>query len=381
MVIMKKLFNYISLLGVALAFSACESDLDGTTYTTDNASAPVLSALSETNYVLESRNSENLAFKLQWQAPSFGYNAIVTSSIQLDLATSTDYATAYTLAAVTTATSQEITVGALNTAVLSVLRSNGLEEDLSARDYKIRISSSIASTVEALNSNELTLSITPYSADIQYPEMFIIGGYCNWSGADAKTQNLFSFSEDEINYEGLIDFGEGAANGFKLTDVAPSSDWSNCEYNCGVDGSTSAPEGEATSIQLINDGGSGNISCYSHRFYRFTFSKSDLILHMNLSFDNLYLVGSDAGIGWSTDTGKPMSFDTEKQRFYLDYTFAADSEIKFLTSSNLWLGDAGDGKLGDGGNIIVPAGSYRIYVNLNSSSNQTYELNADDYNK
>ena len=318
---------------------------------------------------------------MEWQAPSFGYNAIVTSSIQLDLATSTDYATAYTLAAVTTATSQEITVGALNSAVLSVLRSNGLEEDLSARDYKIRISSSIASTVEPLCSNELTLNIMPYSADIQYPEMFIIGGYCNWSGADANTQNLFSFSEDEINYEGLIDFGEGAANGFKLTDVAPSSDWSNCEYNCGTDGSTDAPESEAASIQLINNGGSGNISCYSHRFYRFTFSKSDLILHMNLSFDNLYLVGDDAGIGWSTDTGKPMNFDPTKQRFYLDYTFAADSQIKFLTSSNLWLGDAGDGKLGDGGNIAVSAGSYRIYVNLNNSSNQTYELNADDYNK
>lgn len=378
---MKKIFNYIPLLGVALAFAACESDLDGTTYTTDNASAPVLSSLSETNYVLESRNSENIAFKLEWKDPSFGYNAIVTSSIQLDLATSTDYATAYTLAAVTTATSQEITVGALNSAVLSVLRSNGLEEDLSARDYKIRISSSIASTVEPLCSNELTLNITPYSADIQYPEMFIIGGYCNWSGADANTQNLFSFSEDEINYEGLIDFGEGAANGFKLTDVAPSSDWSNCEYNCGTDGSTDAPESEAASIQLINNGGSGNISCYSHRFYRFTFSKSDLILHMNLSFDNLYLVGDDVGIGWSTDTGKPMNFDPTKQRFYLDYTFAADSQIKFLTSSNLWLGDAGDGKLGDGGNIAVSAGSYRIYVNLNNSSNQTYELNADDYNK
>lgn len=371
---MKKIFNYIPLLGVALAFAACESDLDGTTYTTDNASAPVLSSLSETNYVLESRNSENIAFKLEWQAPSFGYNAIVTSSIQLDLATSTDYATAYTLAAVTTATSQEITVGALNSAVLSVLRSNGLEEDLSARDYKIRISSSIASTVEPLCSNEQTLNITPYSADIQYPEIYVIGDYSNWGWDSA--QSLFSFSEDEVNYEGLIDFGEKAGNGFKLTG---STDWDN--GNWGTDGSASAPNSEAASVQLINDGGSGNISCYSHRFYRFTFSKSDLILNMNLSFDNLYLVGSDTGLGWDTSTGKPMDFDAEKQRFYLDYTFEADSEIKFLTSSNVWLGDAGDGKLGDGGNIAVSAGSYRIYVNLNNSSNQTYELNADDYNK
>lgn len=100
---------------------------------------------------------------------------------------------------------------------------------------------------------------------------------------------------------------------------------------------------------------------------------------MNMSFDNLYLVGSDPGIGWDTATGKLMNFDTTKQRFYLDYTFAADAEIKFLTTANLWLGDAGDGKLGDGGNIKVSAGSYRIYVNLNNSANQTYELSADDF--
>ncbi len=374
MVIMKKIFNYILLLGVALAFASCESDLNGTTYNPDNASAPVLSALSETNYVLDSRNSENVAFTLQWEAPSFGYNAIVTSSIQLDLATSTDYATAYTLAAVTTATSQDITVSALNTAVLTVLRSNGLEEDLSARDYKIRISSSIASTVEPLYSNELTLNITPYSSDIQYPEIYVIGNYSDWGWDSA--QSLFSFSEDEINYEGLIDFGDKAADGFKLTG---NTDWDN--GNWGTDGNAAAPDSEAESVQLIDDGGSGNISCYSHRFYRFTFSKTDLILHMNLSFDNLYLVGSDAGIGWDTETGMPMNFDTATQRFYLDYTFTSDSEIKFLTTSGLWLGDAGDGKLGDGDNITVSAGSYRIYVNLNNSSSQTYEISTDDFNE
>ena len=39
---MKKLLNYIPVLGVALAFAACESDLDGATYNAETAQAAVL---------------------------------------------------------------------------------------------------------------------------------------------------------------------------------------------------------------------------------------------------------------------------------------------------------------------------------------------------
>ena len=379
---MKKLLNYIPVLGVAMAFAACESDLDGVTYNAETAQAAVLENLASTTYVLESRNSENVAFTLKWEKPNLGYQAIVTTTIDFDLA-GRDFAQARQLAAVTTATSYEVTVGSLNSTIINLLHDYGIEEDFSARDFEIRLTSSISQAEEPIHSNVLTLNVTPYSMDIQYPEMFLIGDYCGWSGENPQTQNLFSFSEDGVNFEGLVDFGSAAANGFKITDVAPNSDWSNCEFNCGV---AETPAAEAASLILS---GSGDIKCYSHRFYHFSFNNSTLVLNMNRSFDALYLVGSAEGLTW--DTSKPenqFNFDPETQRFYKDFTFTSDSPadgsggIKFLTDTGTWLGipgDAEEGTLGDGNNIQFKAGSYRIYVNMNNSNKMTYELNAEDY--
>ena len=200
---MKKLLNYIPACLAALAFTACESDLEEVTYNPDNAHAAVLSTPAITSYVLESRNSENVAFTLEWQAPDFGYNALVTTTIDFDLS-GNDFADAIQLASITTATTQEITVGNLNSNILSLLRSHGIEEDFSARDFDIRLASSISEASTPLYSNVVTLNITPYSADIQYPEVYIIGDYSSWGWDTA--QSLFSFSEDGVNFEGIIDF-------------------------------------------------------------------------------------------------------------------------------------------------------------------------------
>lgn len=370
---MKRLLNYIPVLGVALAFTACESDLDGVTYNAENAQAAVLEAPATTSYVLESRNSENVAFTLTWTKPDFGYNTIVTTNIDFDLA-GNNFANAVQLASVTTAESQDIQVGALNTNILTLLRNQGIEEDYSARDFEIRLSSSISNASTPLYSNVITLNIQPYSADIQYPEVYVIGDYSSWGWDTA--QSLFSFSEDGVNFEGVIDFNTSTGGGFKLTGA---TNWDN--GNWGLDGSAAAPDAEAASITLINDGGSGNISCYSHRFYRFQFNNSTLVLTNNLSFDALYLVGSASGLTWDTSVSENiMKFDAEKQRFYIDYTFAANDEIKFLTDNGTWFGGTSDGGLNTQDNIkVTTAGNYRIYVNLNNSSNMTYELNAEDY--
>lgn len=380
---MKKLLNYIPVLGVALAFAACESDLDGATYNSETAQAAVLNTPATTSYVLESRNSENVAFTLEWTKPDLGYPAIVTTTIDLDLA-GKDFSHARSLASVTTATSQEVTVGSLNSAIINLLHDYGIEEDFSARDFEIRLASSISQAEAPLYSNVLTLNVTPYSMDIQYPEIYIIGDYNGWA-QDESQQSLFSFSEDGVNFEGIIDFNEKAASGFKLKGAIDN--WDN--GNWGTDGNAAAPDEEAASITLINDGGSGNISCYSHRFYHFSFNNSTLVLTMNRSFDALYLVGSAEGLTWDTSAAEnQMNFDPETQRFYIDFTFSSDSPadgsggIKFLTDTNTWLGlpgDAEEGTLGDGNNIQFKAGSYRIYVNMNNSKAMTYELNAEDF--
>ena len=68
------------------------------------------------------------------------------------------------------------------------------------------------------------------------------------------------------------------------------------------------------------------------------------------------------------------------RRFWVDATLVA-GEIKFRLDG-AWdtsFGSATEGMLDSGDNIKVPAGNYRIYVNLNNSAAMTYELNAEDY--
>lgn len=370
---MKKILNYISVLGVALGFCACESDLETTTFNASTADAAVLEALPSTNYVLESRNSENVAFTLKWEAPDLGYQAAATNNIEIDLANNS-FENARTIASLSNATQQEVTVGNLNSAILQILKSYGIEEDYTARDYEIRINTSISQAATSIYSNVLTINITPYSSDIQYPEIYVIGDYSSW-GWDAA-QSLFSFSEDEINYAGLIDLGEKAANGFKITGA---TNWDN--GNWGTGGTT--PDSEANEITLINDGGSGNISCYSKRFYHFSFNTESMLLKKNYGFDVLSICG-DAGSqvsGWG-GSEVDLNFDPDKQRFYADVELS-DGEIKFRADHDwgLSFGSKTEGLLDSGDNIKVTAGKYRIYVNLNNPNNQTYELNADDYNK
>lgn len=355
------------LVGI-VAFNSCSEDKEPV-FVKANAVPSTLNAI-DGSYVLSASSSDFTTFT--FSKTDFGIAMATIYALEASIDES--FATYSQLGTTTTSGSMVISAETMNSALLGWDVEAGTAATVYFRVKASAMDESSQATDMFVCSNVISSSITPYSGDRVYPMVYVIGGFNGWS--DDTTQKLYCFEEDDKNYQGVIDFGTLAADGFKIKGTATGWD-DSC--NWGVDGSSAGPDAEASSVQLISSGGSGNISCYSQRFYRFNFNKTDLVLSMNLSFNNLYLVGSDAGIGWDTATGKPMNFDTVKQRFYLDYTFAADAEIKFLTTSNLWLGDAGGGKLGDGGNIKVSAGSYRIYVNLNNSANQTFELNADDF--
>lgn len=379
---MKKIYSYIAALGAVLLLNACDSDLEKVTY---NSAEAVPAALEEikTPCVLENKKADEVALTLNWTAPelnySGGYSAAVTNYIEMDVAQN-NFANKMTLSAATiTDVTKSFTHGELNTNILKLLKDGyGMDvekdpETFVARDFEFRIQSSVSTEGTPVYSNVITVNITPYSMDIAYPEIYIVGDYCNWQNGWDIAQSLFSFKENE-DYEGVIDFSDKAGNGFKITGA---KDWEHGNYGTSGD----EVEAEAAEITLINDGGSGNISCYSARFYRFAFNTSTLVLKKNLSFNQLSIVGTAVG-GWENDV--VMEFDAEKQRFYADVTLT-EGEMKFRLDGT-WTTSFGSSTEGlltsdNGANIKVSAGNYRVYVNLNNSTNQTYELNAEDYNK
>lgn len=89
----------------------------------------------------------------------------------------------------------------LNNLLQSIIKTYGITEE--SLTVEFRLSSTVSTTAEPFLSNVVSTTITPYSADIQYPEIYAIGDYSSWGWDTA--QSLFSFSEDEVNYEGLID--------------------------------------------------------------------------------------------------------------------------------------------------------------------------------
>lgn len=349
------------LAAAAGLFVACQKLDEAKVFSPEQVVSPVLHALPAEIVITSENMGEIQTFT--WDAADFGVLTQINYSIEAAVGDEAPVVLFSDL----TGTSTEQPYESINT---KLVYDAGVEPDTPTA-VNFYVSATIGTDYKKVYSEPVSVTMTVTKAERVYPTVWVIGDYCGWS--HDNSQFLFSFLDDEINYEGVIDFGEKAANGFKLTGIAGWDD--SC--NWGLDGEAEKPEAEASSITLISSGGSGNIDIYSKRFYRFAFDRSSLTLTKSLSFDQLGIVGDGVG-SWDNDL--VMEFDAKTQRFWVDATLVA-GEIKFRLDG-AWdtsFGSATEGMLDSGDNIKVPAGNYRIYVNLNNSAAMTYELNAEDY--
>lgn len=350
------------LAAAAGLFVACQKLDEAKVFSPEQVVSPVLHALPAEIVITSENMGEIQTFT--WDAADFGVLTQINYSIEAAVGDEAPVVLFSDL----TGTSTEQPYESINTKLVYDVE---VEPDTPTA-VNFYVSATIGTDYKKVYSEPVSVTMTVTKAERVYPTVWVIGDYCGWS--HDNSQFLFSFLDDEINYEGVIDFGEKAANGFKLTGIAGWDD--SC--NWGLDSEAEKPEAEASSITLISSGGSGNIDIYSKRFYRFAFDRSSLTLTKSLSFDQLGIVGDGVG-SWDNDL--VMEFDAKTQRFWVDATLVA-GEIKFRLDG-AWdtsFGSATEGMLDSSGdNIKVPAGNYRIYVNLNNSAAMTYELNAEDY--
>ena len=370
-----KILRNISILAAAAGlFCGCQELEMVRTYAPEDVVAPALRSIMQGETAVEeiTVTSENMGetVTFTWDAADFGVKT------QINYAVEAAYG-ADTIAVLTglTSTSAQTTYEVLNAPLALAAEDGGLGVPVGTpTEVNFLVSATIGDTFGKYYSEGVPVTVTVTSAERTYPMIYVIGDFCGWSHDTA--QHLFSFSNDEINYTGIIGFDGKAANGFKVTG---SNNYDSATGNWGV-GDGVVIEPEAASATLTNDA-MGNITAYSKNFYRFSFNRSTLVLTNELSFDALYLVGSAAGLTW--DSSKPenqMNFDTERQLFYIDYTLNEGDEIKVLTDNGTWFGGTADGGLNSQDNIKIPAsGNYRVYINLNNPDEMTWELNAADY--
>lgn len=344
------------------------------TFSPEEVVAPVLHDNLPDEITVTSENMGNTV-TFTWAAADFG------APTQINYAVEAAYNND-TLAVMTgiTGTSSEQTYELLNSLLALSAEDGGLGVPADTpTDVDFLVSATIGETFGKYYSEGVTVKMTVTEAERTYPMVYVIGDFCGWT--DGQTQELFSFSGDEVNYAGVIGFSGAASKGFKIRGT--ETGWAD-DSNWGTDGNAAAPEAEAATIQLISSGGSGNITAYSKNFYRFTFNRSTMVLTNELSFDQLGVIGDFNS--WGGDV--VMNFDTETQMFWADIEFPAEGGFK-VRKDGAWDTSWGTATAGaaaatsgvfDGGeNITAPAGNYRLYVNFNNPEEMTWELNAADY--
>lgn len=369
-----KNLKYILLSLVSVFFiAACSDDKENPVYDASQATAPTLKAISST-YAPVLADADNTFADFTYSAANWGMDLGTQYTLQASL--TKDFTTAYDLGS-----STSTTISVINSKINSILINNGIAAGTTTPIYfrvlaKATGLSGTLSSITPLTSAVINTNYTPYSTEIQYPKVYILGDFCGWSHDNA--QHLWSYGNN-TTYTGVINFGAKAANGWKITGAA---NWDNATGNWGT--GSAAPASEAATINLANNG--GNISCYSKTFYGFKLEVPSVdapVLTQLFAFNVLSIVGAAGSqvSGWGTKE-VDFNFDAAKQRFYADVTLDA-GVIKFRADHGWSVNWGGkDGILSAGGdNIAVTAGNYRVYVDLNNPSKLTYELNAKDYGK
>ena len=364
-----KFTKYFIALAAVFGMASCSMKEDMVMLpSAEDVVAPVLEALDGPISITPTNMGlEKVTFS--WTPADYGVATEVNYSIEAEAA-GTKVVIVSGINDTTTVSSHinaTVTYDALNQILFNDLNlESGLEEEVA-----FSVSARVGNSAKVY-SNAIKVLCTVTAAEKVYPKVWVIGDYCGWS--HDQSQFLFDFAGDDKVYQGVVDFGEKAANGWKVTGVGKWDD--TC--NWGGDESI-AYEPEAEKTQLINGGGSKDLKHYSKRFYHFSFDKGTLLLTKTIGFDQIGVVGDFNG--WGSDV--VMSFNATKQKFYADIEVAQDGGFKFRLDAD-WAvsyGSKTPGILDSGDNIPVTAGNYRVYLNMNNSGEMTYELNEKMFGK
>ncbi len=360
---MKK-FLYSTLIAlVGLAAVSCETQKEMVVFNPDSVIAPTVGELSGATL---SKEGEDIV--LTFSGADFQVEA--ASSYELQASVTEDFAAPVKVNAALTDSTATIKQSDLNATILNFGGVPEVEFQLYFRMAGYLLNEKNAIVADSYSySNVISAVFTPYNAIVpekdSYEHIWVIGDYCGWD--HTKTQYLYNYTKDKTTFSGVVDFGEKAANGWKLTGVAGWDD------TCNWGSEAQAEEAEQKTIQLISSGGSKDIKAYSKRFYHFEFNKSSLVLTMNMGFGQVGVIGLNGD--WDNDI--VMEYNPSLVRFYADIEASADTEMKFRADADWGLNWGVDLAAG-GANIPVAAGKYRVYLDFNKNE---YKLDASMFGK
>lgn len=354
---MNNLFTKLAGLGLATTFllASCEKEEDQVMLQPGSAMTATSSA---STIVLSGANAANTATTVTWTPASFGYQAAVTYTLQVDK--KDNKFAAPQEVAMGTSTSKTFTVEELNALALRLKLTPNVASQL-----EMRVKSSIDSKVAYIYSNTSLVTVTPYLVVINYPMIFVPGNYQGWNPAVAPSLGAFNANNAKL-YEGFVNI-DNAAPEFKFTSVAA---WSGTNYGSGGAGI------------LSTDGGAGNLTLPAGGYY---LVKADLnALTWSATKTTWAAIGSATPNGWNSDT--PLTYNATTGVWSARVTLAV-GELKFR-ANNDWTINFGDGNNGatpkvapdgvldyGGDNLqVTTAGTYTVTLDLSKPGNYTYSI-------
>lgn len=353
---MKTILNKFLAAGsiALLIMASCKKDEMKVTAT--SGTAGTLSANSTTLVLAKAKAADTTTVvSFKFSKADYGFNAAVTNTLQID-ATADNWASPQSVTLLANTYSQGFSTNDFNSLLLRLNLPTGKASQISAR-----IMYSASSSIKAVYSNVVTLTVTPYAliSYIYAPGMMQnTDASLQWQPTTADS--LVSATGNGI-YTGYLHFSAG--DQFKFT---PAKSWS-------------ASYGDAGSGKISLSSGT-NLTAPGAGLYQVTVDlNANTVTYTK--FDHLWSVIGDGAQGWNPGNDVDMTFSINANAYQVTTALVKTGSIKFRADHD-WALSYGDvspvnGQLtsSNGGNIAVPAnGNYLISLSFGNPIAPTYTL-------
>ncbi|NVJ87082.1 MAG: SusE domain-containing protein [Algoriphagus sp.] len=301
---------------------------------------------SGSSLVLNADNPEEV-IPFTVTAADFGMTGTVTYEVEMDLAGS-GFANAVSLGS-SNSNIIEVTSETINDELLS----KGAMLD-TPTDVDFRVKASINQPLSPIFGETVTLSITPYNANVEFPVMYVPGDYQGWNPENEMTV-LKSVNFDNV-YEGYVHILPGGTGEFKVNET---NSW---DINYGDNGADGTLDQEGDNIKVTEFGT--------------ILMKVDLAAKTYTLGEPLYwgIIGDATEGGWDSET--KMSFNRDENVLTITTDLKA-GEMKFRANQDWGFNYGGsNGELtADGPNIAVSeAGNYTVTLDFRTPGEVKYTM-------
>lgn len=324
-------FIIVAIISLGLMFS-CEKKEADPILDINQSVAPTLTEPSADIDLILLEDMEDSLLMFKWSPAAYNLTDLETTvySLQIDLADSS-FANAKELAS-TTETSYEMTVGALNTALITL----GLTPD-TADVLEIRVISRVntASDYSMLSSAVTKVNVTPFTAaGAAAPPLYLIGDGSTIGWDNTNTSLQFAFDADAEVYKIVATLG-GAGKFIKAFEV--QGQWAP---QWGTD-ATGTNEGGPLVYRPTEDvpDPAAIPTPELEGDYLITFDLVNLVYTIELAdiAQTLHIIGDATEAGWDNAAAIPMD-KLAPGKFELVANLSADATegFKFLVNQGAW---------------------------------------------